>query len=185
MLRRVKYPRRNSLSAWEASAHETLCWLGLFGVVINGAQLVILERNELLHTTWDRQVVEFTLGFDFTMVLLYSLAPFLFRWASAAFYNMSILTSDFYGLVFGIYLFDYKVSYKYVFWRIKAFVAFHYLVIICLCVRSIRYMLEHTLLLLLASLFTISAHTVRLMIWPSYLVTKTIQVNIASSSGTG
>ncbi|KAJ1674829.1 hypothetical protein EV182_002483, partial [Spiromyces aspiralis] len=89
--------------------YETVAWMGVFGTVINGIQLVVLERKELARLHWDGKVVGFTLGFDFTMVVLYSLAPILFRLSSSAFYNLSILTSDFYGLVFGIYLFGYKI----------------------------------------------------------------------------
>ncbi|KAJ1916291.1 hypothetical protein H4219_003859 [Mycoemilia scoparia] len=89
--------------------YETIAWLGLFGTIINGVQLAILERNELKMIPWSGPVVGYILGFDFTMFLLYSLTPFLFRLSSAAFYNLSILTSDFYGLIFGIYLFGYKI----------------------------------------------------------------------------
>jgi len=36
------------------------------------------------------------------MLTLYTLAPLLYRAASSPFYNMSLLTSDFYTLIFGV-----------------------------------------------------------------------------------
>ena len=37
------------------------------------------------------------------MFILYTTAPMLYRSASSAFYNISLLTSDFYGLLFGVW----------------------------------------------------------------------------------
>ena len=37
------------------------------------------------------------------MIILYTVAPLLYRMASSAFYNISLLTSDFYGLLFGTF----------------------------------------------------------------------------------
>ena len=39
------------------------------------------------------------------MFILYTVAPLLYRMASSAYYNLSILSSDFYGLLFGLFLF--------------------------------------------------------------------------------
>jgi solute carrier family 35, member F1/2 len=37
------------------------------------------------------------------MFILYTVAPLLYRLASSAYFNISLLTSDFYGLLFGTY----------------------------------------------------------------------------------
>jgi len=44
------------------------------------------------------------------MFILYTTAPLLYRMASSAFYNISLLTSDFYGLIFGTLPFSFKCS---------------------------------------------------------------------------
>lgn len=36
------------------------------------------------------------------MLILYTVAPLLYRMASSAYYNLSLLSSDFYGLLFGM-----------------------------------------------------------------------------------
>jgi len=39
------------------------------------------------------------------MVILYTVAPLLYRMASSAYFNLSLLSSDFYGLLFGLFLY--------------------------------------------------------------------------------
>ena len=41
---------------------------------------------------------------------MYALVPVLMQWSDATMFNLSILTSDFYVLIFGLFLFHYKVS---------------------------------------------------------------------------
>jgi len=38
------------------------------------------------------------------MFILYTVAPLLYRLASSAYFNLSLLSSDFYGLLFGMIL---------------------------------------------------------------------------------
>ncbi|KAJ2886202.1 hypothetical protein IWW38_005251 [Coemansia aciculifera] len=90
--------------------YETVAWLGFFGTVINGVQMAIIEHDSLRQMTWTREIVGFTVGFDLVMFVLYSVAPFLFRLSSATFYNLSILTSDFYGLIFAKYMFHNSIT---------------------------------------------------------------------------
>ena len=39
------------------------------------------------------------------MFILYTVAPILYRMSSSAYYNLSLLSSDFYGLLFGLFLY--------------------------------------------------------------------------------
>ena len=41
------------------------------------------------------------MAYTAAMVILYTIAPMLYRLASAAFFNLSLLSSDFFGLLFG------------------------------------------------------------------------------------
>jgi hypothetical protein len=38
------------------------------------------------------------------MFILYTVAPILYRLASSAYFNLSLLTSDFFGLLFGAHM---------------------------------------------------------------------------------
>jgi hypothetical protein len=42
--------------------------------------------------------------FATAMVILYTLAPMLYRWASSAYFNLSLLSSDFFSLLFGAFV---------------------------------------------------------------------------------
>ena len=44
------------------------------------------------------------------MIILYTVSPLLYRMASSAYYNLSLLSSDFYGLLFGIVFFVLSVN---------------------------------------------------------------------------
>lgn len=46
------------------------------------------------------------------MFILYTVAPILYRMASSAYYNLSLLSSDFYGLLFGLFLYVSVVSLR-------------------------------------------------------------------------
>ncbi|KAJ2798483.1 hypothetical protein H4R20_004802 [Coemansia guatemalensis] len=93
--------------------YETVAWLGFFGTIINGVQMGIIEHETLRQMDWTKEVVGYTVGFGLVMFVLYSLAPFLFRMSSATFYNLSILTSDFYGLIFAKYMFHDRITAIY------------------------------------------------------------------------
>ncbi|KAJ2590631.1 hypothetical protein IWW49_001927 [Coemansia sp. RSA 1797] len=90
--------------------YETVAWLGFFGTIINGVQMGIIEHSALSNMVWTKEIVGCTIGFGLVMFVLYSLAPFLFRMSSATFYNLSIMTSDFYGLIFAKYMFHDKIT---------------------------------------------------------------------------
>ncbi|KAJ1974963.1 hypothetical protein H4R34_004518 [Dimargaris verticillata] len=95
--------------------YEVVGHLGLFGTLVNGIQLAILERTELATTQWSASVVGYVLLFDISMFTMYSVTPYLFRLSSATFFNISLLTSDFYGLLFGLFLFHYRIHVLYPF----------------------------------------------------------------------
>ncbi|KAJ2714777.1 hypothetical protein H4R19_001550 [Coemansia spiralis] len=90
--------------------YETVAWLGLFATIINGVQMAALERDTLRSMPWSGPIVGYSIGFGLVMFVLYTLVPFLFRLSSATFYNLSILTSDFWGIVFAKYLFGDTIT---------------------------------------------------------------------------
>jgi len=53
------------------------------------------------------------LGFALCLFLLYSLVPTFLELAGATPLNLSLLTSDFYGLLIGIFIFGFEVNFLY------------------------------------------------------------------------
>lgn len=104
------YAISNTLEEFFVRKHPTyeiLAFLGTFGMVINLTQLLIFESGEFKHITFNGQVIGLYAGFTIAMFSLYSLVPVLIGLTNATFYNISLLTSDFYGLIIGLYIFKY------------------------------------------------------------------------------
>ena len=93
--------------------YEVVGQLGLYGIFINGVQASIFDRNQFEESTWRPVIAGYIVGFTICMFTFYSLAPVVFRMASAAFFNISLLTANFWGLLIGIRLFGYTIFYLY------------------------------------------------------------------------
>lgn len=101
--------------------YEVVGQLGMWGFIINGIQSSALEWEGMRDAPWNGGISEYHLfsrsqkfepddfgsivgllmAFTCAMLILYTVAPMLYRLASAAFFNLSLLSSDFYGLLFG------------------------------------------------------------------------------------
>ncbi|ORY93942.1 hypothetical protein BCR43DRAFT_495596 [Syncephalastrum racemosum] len=95
--------------------YEVIGCFTFFATFINFVQLMIFERNEFSTLVGQPEAVGMIIAYTGCMFILYSLAPIMFRMGSAILYNLSILTSDFYGLIFGLGLFGYTVTVMYPF----------------------------------------------------------------------
>jgi len=93
--------------------YEVLGQMGLWGMCINGVQAAIFERQSILEAHWGPTMAGWFVGYTLALLFLYLTAPILFRMSSAAFYNLSLLTSDFLGLLIGIKVFGYYVFWLY------------------------------------------------------------------------
>lgn len=93
--------------------YEVLGQLGFWAMLVNGAQAGIFDRASFRSATWDSEVGGYMTGYTLILFLFYSLAPLLFRLASAAFFNISLLTGNFWGVIIGIQVFHYTVHWMY------------------------------------------------------------------------
>lgn len=85
--------------------YEVIGQLGMWGTLINGIQAAGLEHKQMKTASWNGATIGLLVAYTAAMFILYTVAPILYRMASSAFYNISLLTSDFYGLLFGLFLF--------------------------------------------------------------------------------
>ncbi|KAI6016084.1 DUF914-domain-containing protein [Pisolithus microcarpus] len=81
--------------------YEVVGQLGMWGTLINGIQASALEHHDMTLASWNGATGGFLVAYTAAMFILYTTAPLLYRSASSPFYNISLLTSDFYGLLFG------------------------------------------------------------------------------------
>ncbi|KAI7898039.1 solute carrier family 35 member SLC35F1/F2/F6 [Cokeromyces recurvatus] len=94
--------------------YEVIGMFTFFATFINLVQVFIFERHQWSELS-EKGIGAMVAVYTICMFVLYSCAPVLFRLGSAVLYNLSILTSDFYGLIFGLGLFGYKVTPMYPF----------------------------------------------------------------------
>ena len=104
----------------QSPLYEVVGQLGMWGMLINAVQAASLEHKAIREATWDSSVgkVSFHLppvgtrtecfcgagllvAFTAAMVVFYTTSPILYRLASSVFFNLSLLSSDFFSLLFG------------------------------------------------------------------------------------
>jgi solute carrier family 35 protein F1/2 len=90
---------------------EFLSMIGLFGALYATIQLLLLELQVIKEIDWTAPTIGLLCAFAITLFVFYSLTPWLFRWTNATLYNLSLLTSDVYGLIYGIFVFHVKVIF--------------------------------------------------------------------------
>jgi hypothetical protein len=87
------------------------CTVGVF-VDVMLVRRAVLERNAVLLVQWSTwQVVVLLLGFGVAKFLFCVLSPVVLRDSGATALHLSLLTADFYWLVLGIILLQYKVNH--------------------------------------------------------------------------
>jgi len=85
----------------------------MWGFIINGIQSSALEWRGIKEVPWDGATIGLLMAFTCAMIILYTVSPLLYRLASSAYYNLSLLSSDFYGLLFGLFLYHYRPFWLY------------------------------------------------------------------------
>ncbi|KAM7373964.1 hypothetical protein PAMP_006648 [Pampus punctatissimus] len=93
---------------------EFLGMIGLFGTLISGAQLVLLELCSVREIKWDLQISMLFAVYALCMYALYSFMPVVVKMTSATAVNLSLLTADLFSLFCGIFLFRYTFSALYI-----------------------------------------------------------------------
>lgn len=97
----------------QSPLYEVLGQMGLWGVLISTTQASITEREKWKVSTWDGATVGLLMANTIFTFMTYVIQMLLFRVASSPYFNMSLLTSDFYGLLFGLFLFHYSPYWLY------------------------------------------------------------------------
>ncbi|GKZ17365.1 hypothetical protein AbraIFM66951_010739 [Aspergillus brasiliensis] len=96
-----------------APVYEVLGQMAMYGMVINGIQAGILDRDSFQNATWNSQVGIYLLGYTLCLASFYCMVPLLFRLSSAAFFNISMLTMNFWGVLIGVGVFHYTIHWMY------------------------------------------------------------------------
>jgi len=79
---------------------ETLGMLGLFGTIVSFSQCALLERTALTTIVWNPHMVLSLIGFQLCLFCMYVFTSTFLLAGDAAAFNLSVLTSDFYSVVY-------------------------------------------------------------------------------------
>lgn len=110
------YGFANVYEEWFVSGrplYEVIGQLAFWAMIINGAQAGIFDRHSFHTATWNGDVAGYLVGYTLILTIFYSLVPILYRFASAAFQNISLLTGNFWGVIIGIQVFHLHVHWMY------------------------------------------------------------------------
>nr|XP_046267580.1 solute carrier family 35 member F2-like isoform X2 [Scatophagus argus] len=93
---------------------EFLGMMGLFGTLVSGVQLAVLETRAVAAIQWDFHISMLFAVYVVCMYALYSFMPVVVKMTSATAVNLSLLTADLFSLFSGIFLFRYTFSTLYI-----------------------------------------------------------------------
>lgn len=95
------------------SYSEFLAMIGIFGAPISFIQLMVLERHEIVGIGWNIKVISLVVGFALVLFTMYSITPYMMFISGSTLFNLSLLTSDAYAVIFGLFLFHSKLHWAY------------------------------------------------------------------------
>ncbi|PHH81798.1 hypothetical protein CDD82_7840 [Ophiocordyceps australis] len=94
--------------------HHVLAFITLLGVIISAVHAAIFDRHALAHAPWSQSSVPaYLVGYTLCLSLFYILAPLILRMGSAAFFDISLLTANFWGVIIGVRVFGYVIHFLY------------------------------------------------------------------------
>ncbi|KXT14796.1 hypothetical protein AC579_9643 [Pseudocercospora musae] len=93
--------------------YEVIGQLAWWGMFINGVQAAIFDRAAFQSAVWNAKVGGYLTGYTLLLTWFYSAVPLVLRMASAAFFNIGLLTGNFWGVIVGIKVFGYHVHWMY------------------------------------------------------------------------
>ncbi|XP_024527847.1 solute carrier family 35 member F2 [Selaginella moellendorffii] len=92
---------------------ELLAFLGLFGSIISGVQVLALELHEIRHTQWTANAIGPFVGFALAQFSFYLLVPILLQGSGSAMFNLSLLTSDMWAVAIRALAYHEVVDWLY------------------------------------------------------------------------
>ncbi|XP_054794915.1 uncharacterized protein LOC129300376 [Prosopis cineraria] len=92
---------------------EVVAMIGVYGFLVTVVEASIIELKNVESIEWSTDLVLSLVGYTASSFLFYTLAPFVLKLSGAAMFNLSLLTSDMWAVVFKIYLYHQKVDWLY------------------------------------------------------------------------
>ncbi|XP_048322144.2 uncharacterized protein LOC107432192 isoform X1 [Ziziphus jujuba] len=92
---------------------EVVSMIGVFGFLVSLCELSIVELKDLKSVKWSVEIILAFAVYTLSGVLFYTVTPFVLKLSGATLFNLSILTSDMWAVVFRICLYHQQVDWLY------------------------------------------------------------------------
>ncbi|KAI3942127.1 hypothetical protein MKW98_003726 [Papaver atlanticum] len=92
---------------------EGLSMLGIFGVLVSIFQICLIERNNLEEIKWSPEIISIFGSFAVSAFVFYSTVPYVLKLGGAVFFNLSLLTSDVWGVMIRVFVFHQNIQWLY------------------------------------------------------------------------
>ncbi|GAM35004.1 hypothetical protein TCE0_015r02961 [Talaromyces pinophilus] len=93
--------------------YEVIGQLAFWATIINGIQATTFDRSSFESATWNGSVIGYLFGYTICLASFYTTAPLIYRLASAAFMNISMLTGNFWGVLIGVFVLKLRIHWLY------------------------------------------------------------------------
>ncbi|WJX79485.1 hypothetical protein P8452_62598 [Trifolium repens] len=87
---------------------EVVTMIGVYGFLVTAIEVSILELKTLESIKWSADIVLAFAGYGVSSFLFYSLAPFVLKLSGSTMFNLSLLTSDMWAVVFRVFFYHEK-----------------------------------------------------------------------------
>lgn len=92
---------------------EVVTMIGIFGLLVSVCEISIMELKSLESVEWSTDIILGFVGYAVSTFLFYTIVPFLLQISGATWFNLSLLTSDMWAVVFRIFFYHQKVDWLY------------------------------------------------------------------------
>ncbi|KAK7284879.1 hypothetical protein RJT34_19633 [Clitoria ternatea] len=90
---------------------EAVCMLGVYGFLVTVVEISIIELKTLGSVTWSTNIVLAFAGFALSSFMFCTFAPFVLKMSGALMFNLSLLTSGMWAVVFKVFLYNQEVLF--------------------------------------------------------------------------
>ncbi|KAI4356409.1 hypothetical protein L6164_000434 [Bauhinia variegata] len=92
---------------------EVVCMIGVFGLLVSIFEVSVLELKTLESVKWTAEIVLAFVGYGLASFAFYTVAPFVLKFSGSTLFNLSLLTSDMWAVVFRIFFYRQEVDWLY------------------------------------------------------------------------
>ncbi|RZC76220.1 hypothetical protein C5167_000316 [Papaver somniferum] len=92
---------------------EVLSMLGIFGMLVSICQICLMEKNNLEAIRWSPEIISLFGSFMVSAFVFYSTIPYVLKLGGAVLFNLSLLTSDVWGVMIRVFVFHQNIQWLY------------------------------------------------------------------------